>query len=86
MGVAKWSLDTSGNRHSIRMANHSLKLSAFGKVNLKRLEKLEARWLSEKQKPKPWDRSIAHQLRAARAQYRDKYRPALAPDSGVTLT
>ena len=67
------------------MANHSLKLSAFGKVSLKRLEKLAAKWRAEKLTPSP-DRRIAHELRDARALYRDKYRPALPPDSGVTLT
>ena len=78
-------MDTPENRHSTRMANHRFHLSFFGKINFGRLERLEAQWLSEKQKPKPWDRSIAHRLRAARAEYRDKYRPALPPDRGVTL-
>ena len=73
MGGAKWSLDTQDIRHSAHMANHNLHLSFFGKINFGRLERLEAQWLNEKQKPKPWDRSIAHRLRAARAEYRDRF-------------
>ena len=67
------------------MANDSLKLSFRGKSSKRRVEQLEARWLTEKLKPKPWNRNIAYELRKARAQYRDKYRPALPPNSGVTL-
>ena len=67
------------------MANDSTRLSFYGKIKLGRVEKLAARWRAEKQKPKPWDRSIAYQLRAARAEYRDKYQPALEEGRGVTL-
>ena len=69
------------------MANSSLSLSPFGKIKLSRLEKLSAKWDKEilTKKDGDRDRKLARQVNAVRKEYRDKYRPALPPESGVTL-
>ena len=55
----------------------------LGKRSYKKVRALSAAWIASKESGER-DMQIAHELRAARALYRKKYRPE--PEAGVTMT
>jgi hypothetical protein len=81
--MAERSVDTQSNGNRTEMANNSRQHSVFGLRYLKKLQRVEAAWLANKQSDGPRNHDLAVQVRAMRRRYREKYRPL--PYAGVTL-